>query len=217
MPLCLHPTYFPNILTFSLVISTEVQWEVWDNYQKQTYRNRCLICTDQGVHRLTVPIKHVGGKEGRQLYRDVKLDHSMSWQRQHWRGLQTAYRTSPYFEYFEDELEGLFEKQYSHLLDMNFDIMDVLARLIGFELPQLRTVKYDPELPTNNDARFLVNAKNAVIIDIESYHQVFTDRHGFIPNVSVLDLIFNMGPESLAYLKRLAEKWNHSSFPALKR
>jgi len=217
MPICLHPTYFPNILSFSLAACTEVHWEVWDNYQKQTYRNRCLICTDQGEHRLTVPIKHVGGEEGRQLYRDVELDHSMPWQRQHWRGLQTAYRSSPYFEYFEHEFVELFKKQHSHLLDMNFEIMEVLAGLIGFELPQSRTEKYKPELPRVEDARCLVSAKNEMDFEIEPYHQVFAERHGFIANVSVLDLIFNLGPESLAYLKRLADTLDQSSFPALKR
>jgi len=214
---CLHPTYFPNVLTMSVVVSTAVCWEVFDNFQKQTYRNRCLICTDQGVHRLTVPIQHVGGEEGRQLYRDVRLDHSMPWQRQHWRGLQTAYRTSPFFEYYEDELVGLFEKLHSFLLDMNFEILEVLAALLGFELSLLRTAKYDPMLSEDEDARFLVNAKNSSAFENEPYHQVFADRHGFIPNVSVLDLLFNMGPESLVYLKRQANRWDQSSFPALKR
>ena len=215
--LCLHPTYFPNILTMSVVVCTEVQWEVCDNYQKQTYRNRSLICTDQGVHRLTVPIKHVGGAEGRQLYRDVELDHSVPWLRQHWRGLQTAYRTSPFFEYYEDDIVGLFEKQHTHLLDMNFEILEALATLIGFELPQSRTEQYVPDLAPDTDARFLVKAKETLSFANESYHQVFADRHGFIHNVSVLDLLFNLGPESLAYLKRQEELWDQSSFPALKR
>ena len=217
MALCLHPTYFPNILTMSVVVSQDIQWEVWDNYQKQTYRNRSLICTDQGLHRLTVPIKHVGGEEGRQLYKDVLLDHSMPWLRQHWRGLQTAYRTSPFFEYYEDDLAGLFKKKHTHLLPMNFEILEVLADLIGFELSDARTEKYDPDLPQENDARFLVSAKEGQKFENEAYQQVFADRHGFISNVSVLDLLFNMGPESLAYLKRQAERWDHSSFPALKR
>ena len=214
---CLHPTYFPNILTMSVVVNKSVEWEVWDNYQKQTYRNRCIICTDQGVHRLTVPIQHVGGEEGRQLYRDVKLDHSMPWLRQHWRGLQTAYRTSPFFEFYEDELVGLFEKQHRYLLEMNFEILEVLADLIGFEMPELQTEKYQPEIPQEEDARFLVKAKDTIHFKNEAYTQVFADRHGFIPNVSVLDLLFNMGPESLAYLKRQADRWDQSSFPALKR
>ena len=217
MALCVHPAYFPNIFTMSVVVSKDIQWEVWDNYQKQTYRNRSLICTDQGVHRLTVPIKHVGGEEGRQLYKDVLLDHSMPWLRQHWRGLQTAYRTSPFFEFYEDDLVGLFEKQHTHLLEMNFEILEVLAELIGFKMPTERSEKYDPELDPSDDARFLVKAKEEIGFDNEPYSQVFADRHGFIPNVSVLDLLFNLGPETLAYLKRQAERWDHSSFPALKR
>lgn len=214
---CLHPTYFPNILSMSLVVSENVQWEVWDNYQKQTYRNRCLICTDQGVHRLTVPIKHVGGEEGRQLYRDVRVDHSMPWQRQHWRGIKTAYRTSPFFEFYEDDLAHLFEKRYAHLLDMNFEIIEVLAGLIGYEMSLDRTEKYIPEIDNAMDARFLVRAKDILSFKNEPYQQVFSERHGFIPNVSVLDLLFALGPETLAYLRSQADLWDQSSFPALKR
>ena len=217
MPLCLHPTYFPNILTMSLVVSQKIIWEVWDNFQKQTYRNRCHICTDQGLHRLSVPIKHVGGEQGRQLYRDVRLDDSTAWQRQHWRGLQTAYRTSPYFEFYEDAIAVLFEKRFIHLLDMNFEIMVLLAELIGFDLPEDRTQAYNPELPEGVDGRFLVNAKDPLPFVNNTYHQVFKDKHGFVANASVLDLLFNMGPETLPYLKRQALQWGHSSFPALKR
>lgn len=217
MPLLLHPTYFPNILSMSLVVSQNVIWEVWDNYQKQTYRNRCHICTDQGLHRLTVPIKHAGGEQGRQLYRDVQIENSEAWQRQHWRGLQTAYRTSPYFEFYEDELTVLFEKRFTHLLDMNFAIITLLAELIGFDLSKHRTQSYDAELTEGVDGRFLVNAKAPLPFVNNTYHQVFADKHGFIENASVLDLLFNMGPETLPYLKQQAMQWGQSSFPALKR
>ncbi|MEM7382558.1 MAG: WbqC family protein, partial [Bacteroidota bacterium] len=89
----LHPVYFPNIYTFGLITKQQISWEVSDNYQKQTYRNRCYIATDQGKHLLSIPIKHVGGEQGRQLTKDVRLENAYSWQRQHWRTLQTAYRT----------------------------------------------------------------------------------------------------------------------------
>ena len=217
MRLCLHPTYFPNILTMSLVVSQKVQWEVWDNYQKQTYRNRCHICTDQGLHRLTVPIKHAGVEQGRQLYRDVRIDDSTPWQRQHWRGLQTAYRTSPFFEFYEDDLGVLFEKRFTHLLDMNLEILMQIADLIGFELTGERTLAYDPEIPEGIDARFLVSAKDPLPFLNDTYQQVFAERHGFIANASILDLLFNMGPETLPYLERQALQWDQSSFPALKR
>ena len=113
MKVLLHPTYFPNIVTLAVMVNYNAIWEAEDNYQKQTYRNRCHISTDQGRHILTVPIKHVGGTSGRQKYKDVKIDNGYRWQQQHWRTLQTAYRTSAFFEFYEDELAPLFEKEFT--------------------------------------------------------------------------------------------------------
>ncbi|NND16365.1 MAG: hypothetical protein HKN89_08575 [Eudoraea sp.] len=214
MPVCLHPTYFPNVQTFSVILSNDIVWEVHDNYQKQTYRNRCHICTDQGKHTLSVPIKHVGGHEGRQLYSDVRLDDSTPWQRQHWRGIQTAYRTSPYFEFYEDDLAPLFEPKFSHLMELNFEILDILGELIGFEVSKTKTTSYSHDLSKLLDGRFLVNAKSELHDQPDAYHQVFNDRHGFIENLSILDVLFNLGPETSAYLKKV---WDQSFFPALKR
>lgn len=214
MPVCLHPVYFPNALTFSVVLSNEIVWEVCDNYQKQTYRNRCHICTDQGKHVLSVPIKHVGGDEGRQFYRDVRLDDSTPWQRQHWRGIQTVYRSSPFFEYYEDDLAPLFETKFSHLLDLNFEIFKVLSELMGYEAEINKTTSYTPELSGQLDGRFLVNAKSDFDASIEPYHQVFHNKHPFIANLSVLDVLFNLGPQTTTYLKKV---WDQSSLPALKR
>ena len=114
MKLILHPTYFPNVRTMAGLVQNQVVWEVEDNYQKQTYRNRCYICTDQGKHLLSIPIEHVGGDQGRQKYKDVRLKNDYPWQRQHWRTLQTAYRTSAFFEYYEDEVAPLFENEYEN-------------------------------------------------------------------------------------------------------
>jgi len=214
MPVCLHPVYFPNVLTFSVVLSNEIVWEVCDNYQKQTYRNRCHICTDQGRHVLSVPIKHTGGEEGRQLYRDVRLDDSTPWQRQHWRGIQTAYRSSPFFEYYEDDLAPLFETKFSHLLELNFEILEVLGELIGCKAEISKTTSYASGLLDIQDGRFLVNAKSEFDTSAEAYHQVFHDKHPFIENLSVLDVLFNLGPQTSAYLKKV---WDQSSLPALKR
>ena len=100
----IHPSYFPNILTFSYIMHHDICWEVEDNYQKQTFRNRTYICTDRGKHILSIPIVHVGKANGRQKYKDVTIDNSYPWQRQHWRTLETAYRTSPFFEFYEDEI-----------------------------------------------------------------------------------------------------------------
>ena len=200
MPVLLHPAYFPNIHTFSILARHDIVWETWDNYQKQTYRNRCYICTDQGKLMLNIPIRHVGGKEGRQLYQDVQIDYSENWPRQHWRTLQTAYRTSPFFEFYEDDLAPLFEKKEKFLLDLNLRTIDLICQCLQLPFQNKKTDTYviNPEdLP---DARGLVHAKGEKAIEQQPYVQVFGDRHGFISNLSVLDLLFNEGSRAHDYL-----------------
>jgi len=203
MKTLLHPTYFPNILTFATLMQNEIIWEVEDNYQKQTFRNRCFICNDQGKHLLSIPIQHVGGKEGRQKYKEVKLDNSYRWQRQHWRTLQTAYRTSPYFEFYEDDIAPLYTKTYTHLLDYNLKAIEIICNCLQIDMPQLKTEKFELQPSCVYDMRALVEAKKKIEFEQPEYNQVFGDRHGFIKNLSVLDLLFNEGTNALSYLKNL--------------
>jgi len=200
MNLLLHPTYLPDIATYATLVQNKIIWEVCDNYQKQTYRNRAFICTDQGKFMLNIPIKHVGGKQGRQKYKDVRLDNDYRWQRQHWRTLQTAYRTSPFFEYYEDDLAPLFMNNYSYLLDFNLYAIDIIANCLQFNINSKQTDVYELNPKTVFDARFLVHAKKTINMRQKSYMQVFNSRHGFIENCSVLDLLFNEGTASLDYL-----------------
>ncbi|WP_445227692.1 WbqC family protein [Croceitalea sp. MTPC9] len=187
----------------AVISNTEVIWETQDNYQKQTYRNRCHICTDLGKHMLNIPIVHVGGSQGRQKYKEVKLDNTSNWQRQHWRTLQTAYRTSPFFEFYEDDLAPIYEKPHSYLLDLNFKTIDFLCSSLSIEKPKKETSTYKVEIRDGKDMRHLVNAKGQIKLDQEEYNQVFGERHGFVENTSVLDLLFNEGPNALSYLKQI--------------
>lgn len=203
MKTLLHPTYFPDIATFATIVQHDIKWEVEDNYQKQTYRNRCYICTDLGRHILSIPIRHVGGKEGRQKYKDVQLDNSYQWQRQHWRTLQTAYRTSPFFEFYEDELAPLFDSKFDLLLDYNLKTIETIADCLQIDMPLEKSQNFELHPKDVQDGRFLVNAKKNVLFDQEKYVQVFGDRHGFIKNSSILDLLFNEGTNARSYLQNL--------------
>lgn len=203
MKALLHPAYIPNIATFAIIAQNEVQWEVFDNFQKQTYRNRAYICTDRGKLMLNVPIKHVGKGQGRQLYSDVKVENDYKWQRQHWRALQTAYRTSPYFEFYEDEIAPLYTKTYTHLLDYNLKCIEIICECLQIDVPSLKTEKFEIEQNEVLDMRHLAAAKKKIEFVQPQYVQVFGDRHGFIKNVSTLDLLFNEGTNALSYLKNL--------------
>ncbi|MEP2238724.1 MAG: WbqC family protein [Maribacter sp.] len=197
----IHPSYFPNILTFSYIMHHPICWEVNDNYQKQTFRNRTYISNDRGKHILSIPIIHVGRANGRQKYKDVKIDNSYPWQRQHWRTLETAYRTSPFFEFYEDDIRPLYDQPYESLLDYNLKTIETIFECLQIQMPTDKTIAFETTPEGKEDFRFLISAKFKPQLNIEPYTQVFGDRHGFTPNLSILDLLFNMGPNSIEYLK----------------
>ncbi|MEX0315308.1 MAG: WbqC family protein [Allomuricauda sp.] len=201
MKTVLHPAYFPNLASFAVLIQKKVIWEMHDNFQKQTYRNRCYICTDRGKHMLNIPIKHVGGTEGRQKYIDIKIDDSYNWRKLHWRTLETAYRTSPFFEFYEDDIRPLYEKRESSLFEFNLKTIKVIADCLGVEISFEKTRVYEKEITQNSDVRFLIKAKKEPNFLFQQYSQVFEERHNFVSNLSILDLLFNEGTNALNYLK----------------
>ena len=196
----LHPTYFPTIASFSLIIKEPCVMEVSDNYQKQTFRNRTYIYGANGKQLLTVPILHTGGETGRQLYKNVKIDNNVSWQKLHWKTLQTAYRTSPYFEFYEDAISPVFEKKFNFLIDLNFYSIEAVLSCLNTDIQWDKTSKYEENYQDFNDFRFLANAKTEHNITQEEYYQIFSDKHGFIKNLSILDLLFHEGNNSENYL-----------------
>lgn len=200
----LHPAYFGSILQFAHLAQAEkVIFENEDNYQKQTYRNRQYIYGANGSLLLNIPIKHTGKKNIRQKYKEVKIEQDFNWQTIHWRSLEAAYRTSPFFEFYEDELIHLFEKEYKFLLDFNYDCYQAVCNCLQLEQTLQKTQEYIHQIEQPNiiDKRYLINAKLKPTVKFEHYTQVFEDKYGFIPNLSILDLLFNEGPNSLNYLE----------------
>ncbi|SRX55686.1 WbqC family protein [Aequorivita sp. CIP111184] len=197
----LHPSYFPSIAQMAAVAQAEkVVFEVEDNYQKQTYRNRMFIAHSNGKLLLNIPIKHSKTKK-RQKTKDVLVENDFPWQEQHRKSLQSAYRTSPFFEFYEDDLKPLFIKNVEGLMAHNFKIFDLLCELIGIEVEIVKTTLFERH-PEIADLRFLINAKKESSFKTEEYTQVHQANHPFLPNLSVLDLLFNEGPNALSYLER---------------
>lgn len=177
----------------------KVVFEVEDNYQKQTYRNRTYIAHSNGKLLLNIPIKH--SKTGDiQKTKNVLVENDFPWQELHWKSLQSAYRTSPFFEYYEDDLKPLFTEKIDNLLRHNLQIFVLLSELIGIEIEISKTTSFEknPEIP---DLRFLVNAKRKSDFLTAEYTQVHEANHPFLPNLSILDLLFNEGPNALTYLE----------------
>ncbi len=197
----IHPTYFPSIAQMVAIVQSDgLVFEVEDNYQKQTYRNRAYIAHTNGRLSLNVPIKHSINGE-RQVTKEVVVENSFPWQSQHWKSIQTAYRTSPFFEFYEDDLEPLFLTKVENLMRHNLAIFEVLCDLIGIPSQYDITTEYLQEPPQRN-LRYLVEAKGEKKYNLEPYSQVLEAHHGFLENLSVLDLLFNQGPSALDYLER---------------
>ncbi|MCZ4320154.1 WbqC family protein [Aequorivita viscosa] len=196
----LHPSYFPAIEQMAAVAQAEkVVFEVEDNYQKQSYRNRTYIAHSNGKLLLNIPIKH--NKLGkRQKTKEVMVENDFPWQEHHWRSLQSAYRTSPFFEYYEDDLEVFFTEPVGNLMAHNLKIFKFLCNLIGIEVEVSETTSFE-KTPEITDLRLLVNAKRKSAFQPEAYTQVHQANHPFLPNLSVLDLLFNEGPNALNYLE----------------
>lgn len=203
MSVVMHPGYFLNLVNFAVIAQRDIIWEVSGNYQKQSYRNRCHIANDRGFHTLSIPIKHNGKINGCNTYTDVLVDNKYAWQRQHWRTLQTAYRTSPFFEFYEDDIAVLYNQEYSSLLDFNLKTIEIACDCLQIEMPKAKTTIYHKELDTNTEGRYLIDAKKDVAPNLKSYVQVFDDRNGFIKNLSILDLLFNEGTNALTYLQNI--------------
>lgn len=201
MSVLLHPGYFLNIANFIVLANNKVCWEVNDNYQKQTFRNRSYIAADIGKHMLNIPIKHISKSSGKQKYKDVKVENDYAWQRQHWRTLETAYRTSAFFEFYEDELISLYEKKHTFLLDLNLETTSLICDFLQVDMPQEKTSTFEKNPKDITDGRFLISSKNKIDFKQEEYFQVFNDRNGFVENCSILDLLFNEGTNALTYLQ----------------
>lgn len=193
-----HPCYFASIGQYSKVICCdEVIFEIHDHFQKQTYRNRCYIYTHQGKQLLNVPVKH--SSSNKQYTKDVCVDYSENWQQQHFRTLKTAYNGSPFFEFYEDDLMKIFSKKHKFLIDLTMASHHFVTECLSMEIPHTFSKFYE-EKKVTGDYRELVNTKQEVKQEFKEYQQHFSSKHGFLPNLSVLDLIFMEGPHSYDYL-----------------
>jgi hypothetical protein len=222
MNVLLSTTYFGPIQWYQKLYRAEEVWiEQHESFLKQTYRNRCIIATTQGTQALTVPIERSTlnaqlSTFNDQRIKDIRISDHGNWRHLHWNALQSAYGESPFFEYYEDDLRPFFEKRWDYLLDFNEAIREKICELIDiqphvsytstFQL-QPSTIHYPPSTihhPLSTiDFRSAIQPKHpAPDPDFQPrrYYQVYEAKHGFLPNLSIVDLLFNMGPEAIFYL-----------------
>ena len=198
--------YFPPISYVAAMLNKPVVVvEQYETFPKQTYRNRAVMATANGLLPLSVPVIRTNGNHT--YTKDMDICYNENWAAKHWRAIESAYNSSPYFLYYKDDVEAILNKKHRTLLELNMDIL-------AFVFKKLKEPK-DIILSTDfvvvdanadiEDYRNRFSPKNKEIIQLSPYDQVFEDRFGFVPNLSILDLLFNMGPDSLGYLKEVAK------------
>jgi hypothetical protein len=201
----LQTTYFGPIQWYQkLYRYDQALIEQYDSYQKQTYRNRCVIATANGLQALTVPVEATGEKC---LLRDIRISDHNQWRRVHWNALQSAYSESPFFDYYADDIRPFFEKKYEFLVDFNESIRLTVCNLLDIQPKVEYTSSFLSPLTSHlsplDDFREVINAKHPQAdadFQPRRYWQVFEGKHGFQANLSILDLLFNMGNEAVFYL-----------------
>ena len=201
----LLPTaYLAPISYYRLLLrSADVHIEAWEHYPKQTLRNRCLIATSGGVQALTVPVARPDNSKA--PTRDIRISDHGRWRHLHWQALVSAYGVSPFFEYYADDFAPFYERRYEFLLDYNMALQSLVCGLLDISPTVGLTEEYVPPMSVADDLReaFTPRAPSPVHPDLpppRPYYQVFGRKHGFLPDLSIVDLLFNMGNESALYL-----------------
>jgi hypothetical protein len=192
--------YLPPVDYFSKLNSYNPDFliEKHEHFPKQTYRNRTNIYSPDGILTLVVPVAK--GSKLHTPVKDVKISYDFNWQRLHWMSLQACYRRSAYFEYYEDDFAPFYEIKEAFLFDYNGKFLQILLKLLKIKASINFTGSYEAEYNNIADFRQNIHPKKTTLLDQKPYFQVFEERHGFMKNLSIVDLLFNQGPQSLNYL-----------------
>ena len=192
--------YLAPIAYYSHILQTngEILLEKHEHFPKQTYRNRTSIHSPNGRLDLTIPIKKAKGQK-RTHMKDVQVSNADDWQRQHWMTLQTSYRRSAYFEYYEDDFVRFYNRKFNFLFDFNQESNAMILKLLKINVDFSFTEDYRNSYPDLLDLREAIHPKKTLPVN-KAYFQVFEPKNGFIPNISIVDLLFNQGPQSKNFL-----------------
>ena len=202
MKILTHPLYLAAVPFYARLYASEsIVFDDTAPFVKQTFRNRAVIATESGTQSLTIPVVHDGGKVA---MRDVRISEHGNWRHQHWNAIASAYRKSPFFDYYADDFAHFYEERDGFLMDFNLRLHGVVSELLGLErnVGFLSDEAFDVTAAV--DLRRIAEPKALDSVDgivQQPYYQVFAQRNGFIPSLSILDLLFNMGPEGLLVLR----------------
>jgi len=172
-----------------------------ETYPKQTFRNRCYIYGPNGIQMLNIPVIRMFGNHSQT--KDIRISNTINWQLNHIRSIETAYNNSPFYIYYKDKIESFYSKKYDFLLDFDLEYLSVLLDILKCKNDISLSKGFIKSYPESFDLREKIHPAKERILQAPRYSQVFEERHGFIPNLSILDLLFNKGPEANEYLKNI--------------
>jgi hypothetical protein len=192
--------YLPPVSYFTALKANDFNFSIekHEHFVKQTYRNRTSIASPDGILDLMVPV--VKGSKFKTPIKDVKISYDAKWQRLHWLSIQTCYRSSAYFEFYEDGLAPFYHQKFDFLFDFNVELFTWILKQLKQNQPLVYTTEYEQEIPKELDFRASFNKNEIHSVNAKNYFQVFSDRNEFIPNLSIVDLLFNQGPQAKLYL-----------------
>ncbi len=197
----LSSAYFPPIHYLSVIYGADkVFIEKEENYLKQTYRNRCVILSANGPSALSVPV--MSGSFRKTLVKDIRIDYSKRWQQVHLRAIISSYKSAAYYEYYFEDIEKVLLGKPKYLLDLNMLALETVLRFTRISTPVYFTSVFELVTADDYDFRYIISPKKEIpgISSAKEYYQVFGYKFGFVPDLSILDLIFNVGPDSINYL-----------------
>ena len=203
MKILLPIFYLPPISWFAVFLKdeNEVVLEQFENFPKQTYRNRANIYGANGRLSLIIPTRHTG----KRVLKETEISHRENWQQLHWKSIKTAYQSSPYFEFYEEKLQKIFEFKTDSLIEFNLNALKIIQDILKTEKAYSLNNDY-VKIPLEENYREKFSAKKETEFEMEEYYQTFSDKLGFEKDLSILDLICNKGPETLTYLKNIQTK-----------
>ena len=203
MKILLPIFYLPPISWFAVFLKEEeeIVLEQYENFPKQTYRNRANIYGANGKLSLIIPISH----SGKRIMKQIEISHRENWKQNHWKSIKTAYQSSPYFEFYEDRLQKIFEFETESLIQFNLNALKIIQDILKTKKAYSLNNEY-AKVPSELNFRERFSAKKETEFEMEEYYQTFSDKLGFEKDLSILDLICNKGPETLTYLKNIETK-----------
>ena len=208
MNVLLVTSYWPNLHYFFYVLNASIiNIEQFDNYSKQSYRNRTQILSANGVLNLSIPIKK---NKSEKVVNSIEISYKEDWQKNHWRAITSAYKNSPYFDFFEEDLKVFYSNKYNLLIDYNLDQLKFIIKVLKQKENIQLTKQYESNPESVIDLRTIIHPKHSYSSDKlvankldQSYYQTFENKISFTPNLSILDLLFNKGLHTIDYLKSI--------------